>query len=298
MQKQWLAIFILLAGVACAAPVAHAEPLAKVGDWSLDQGEVDRLLAAKLYELRNEKTRELVEEHLLNLEATTLGLGNANELLKKKVNSRVGTPSDREVKRFIESNKARLPKGGKGLEERVREHLHGLALEQARQDYIQSLWSKYKVKVFLEAPRFQVNGPTDLSKGKADAPITIIEFSDFECPYCRRAQSTLVALSKMYGDKLRFVFRHFPLPFHKKAPKASEAAQCAADQGKFWPFHNALFADPSLLEIDKLKGLAKKLALDTGRFDKCLDDGVHTGRVAADLKKRTNGWELAALPPF
>ena len=111
------------------------------------------------------------------------------------------------------------------------------------------------------------------SKGPENAPVTIVEFSDFQCPFCSKAKVTVDEVMKGYGDKVRLVFRHFPLSFHQDAPKAAEAAACANDQKKFWEYHDKLFANQGALEVDDLKKHAADLGLDTARFNECLDSG-------------------------
>ncbi len=281
MYTRFYVVLWLLAGVVGWPLSGWAGPVAKVGQWVLEQEEVDRALAGKLYELREAHIQEMVVEHLLTTEAKALGV-SAADLLEKQVDAKVQPPTKEEVAQFIATNRSHLPSDAQGLEEKVRDYMLDKKQQDAREAYLKGLWDKYGVDILLQPPRVAVNAPADLSRGKADAPITLVEFSDFECPYCRRAQETLKAVEKAYGDKVRFVFRHYPLPFHEQAPKASEAAQCAADQGKFWPFHDALFAEGALLAPVELKKLAGKLGLNQATFDGCLDSGHHADRVAKD----------------
>ncbi|MEO5345338.1 MAG: DsbA family protein [Magnetococcus sp. YQC-9] len=260
---------------------ANAEPVAKVGSWTLSLEEVDRALAVKIHELRETKVREMVLEHILKVKGTEEKV--PPEQVVEKLMGKVPEPTAEEVKSFIQKNKDQLPNNGEGLEEQVKEHLHDEAKKDAESKVLTKLLQKYEPEILLKAPRFTVTGPEDLAKGDIKAPVTIIEFSDFECPYCRRAQVTLKKVSEAYGDKIRMVFRHYPLPFHAKAPKASEAAQCAADQGKFWPMHDILFDDKTNLDPPELKKAAKTVGLDQAAFDKCLDSGKHAARVMADL---------------
>jgi protein-disulfide isomerase len=123
-------------------------------------------------------------------------------------------------------------------------------------------------------------------KGRADAKLTLIEFSDFECPFCGRYMSdTYPQLTREYVDtgKVRYVFRHFPLErIHPKALKASEAAECARVQGEFWPMHDRMFADQQSLAESELVGHARTIGLDVPAFQACLN-GQATAKVRADL---------------
>jgi len=135
-------------------------------------------------------------------------------------------------------------------------------------------------------------GPVDVSvdddpaKGPEDAPVTIIEFSDFQCPYCGGfATETLPQILQNYGDRVRFVFRDFPLiSMHANALKAAEASECADDQGKFWEYHDLLFKNQTALDVDSLKGYAASLGLDTAAFNECLDSDKYTEEVGKDLQ--------------
>ncbi len=281
MHTHLYTVLLILAAMACWPLSGWAGPVAKAGEWVLDQETVDKALAGKFHELREAHIQEMVVEHLLATEAKALKM-TPTELLEKQADAKAVPPTKEEVAHFITANRSRLPNEGQGAEAQVQEYMLDKRRELARETYLKGLWEKHAVEVLLQPPRMQVSVPQDLLRGKADAPITIVEFSDFECPYCRRAQETLKAVEKSYGDKVRFAFRHYPLPFHEQAPKASEAAQCAADQGKFWPFHDALFTDGAALAPADLKKLAGKLDLNQATFDTCLDGGRHAERVAKD----------------
>jgi protein-disulfide isomerase len=125
---------------------------------------------------------------------------------------------------------------------------------------------------------------TGPAKGPANAPVTIVEFSDFQCPYCGRLSPTLKQVEQKYGDKVRLVYRQYPLPFHRFAQKAAEASLCANDQGKFWQMHDAIFADQQALEVAQLKSKATDLGLNTEQFNQCIDLGRHAAAIQADVK--------------
>jgi len=120
--------------------------------------------------------------------------------------------------------------------------------------------------------------------GPADAKVTIVEFSDFECPFCSRAADTAHKVKEKYGDKVRFVFRQFPLSFHKNAHTAAEASLAAHSQGKFWEFHDKLFANQQKLDRASLEGFAKEVGLNVADFKKSLDSKQHAATVDAEMK--------------
>ncbi len=120
--------------------------------------------------------------------------------------------------------------------------------------------------------------------GPADAKVTIVEFSDFECPFCSRAANVTQKVKEKYGDKVRFVFRQFPLSFHKNAHTAAEAALAAHSQGKFWEFHDKLFANQQKLDRASLEGYAKDVGLNLATFKKSLDSKENAATVDAEQK--------------
>lgn len=162
------------------------------------------------------------------------------------------------------------------------------------------------------------SGPVDVStdddpaRGPDDARVTVIEFADFQCPYCGRFHSqTLPLILKEYGDRIRFVYRDFPLTAsHPFAQKAAEASECADDQGKFWDYHDVLYLNQGALDRASLSRYAQNLGLDTAAFDDCVDSGEHAGEVANDLQAGTtagvrgtpafyvNGQLIAGAQPF
>lgn len=121
---------------------------------------------------------------------------------------------------------------------------------------------------------------SDHIKGNKNAKITLLEYSDFQCPFCQRHVPTLEQVLEQYGDDVRLVYRHFPLnSIHPQAQKAAEASECAAEQGKFWEMHDLMFANQSALDVTSLKGYAKTLGLNQSQFDSCLDTGKFAGKV-------------------
>ncbi|MBI2548217.1 thioredoxin domain-containing protein [Candidatus Woesearchaeota archaeon] len=162
-------------------------------------------------------------------------------------------------------------------------------------------------------PKREVSADDDAAKGSSKAPITIIEFSDFQCPYCGRFYAeTLPLIKEKYIDtgKVQFVYRDFPLGFHQHAQKAAEAAECAGEQEKYWEYHNLLFENQNALDTTSLKAYAKQLGLNTGEFNQCLDEGKMTAEVQNDFEQGSrygvtgtpaffiNGVEIVGAQPY
>lgn len=195
--------------------------------------------------------------------------------------------TEADLRQFYEENKDRAQ--GRSFDElrpQIEAFLQSQRTMQAKARLVDTLRSASAsgVKVMLEPPRVSVDvAAGDPADGPADAPITIVEFSDYQCPFCARVTPTMDRVMKTYAGKVRRVFKDFPLPSHPQAPKASEAARCAGDQGKYWEMHARLFANQAALQVDQMKKTASTLGIDQAAFDQCLDGGKYTARVSADL---------------
>lgn len=279
------------AAPAAASAAAPASDIAAMVDGQpITVAEVDAAAGAELmqklqevFDVRKSALDQMVASKLFAAEAAKRGI-DEDALLKAEVEAKATPPNEAEVQALYEQSKPRL--GGASFEE-VQPKIFTF-LEQRNRgarmaDFLEELKATAKVVVSLQPPRFEVEIPEGApSKGTATAPVTIVEFSDFECPYCSRAATTVDEVVAKYGDKVRIVFRNFPLDFHKNAKKAAEAALCAHDGGKFWDYHDKLFANQSALGEPKLLEYAKDLGLDTKAFETCLTSGKHAGTVSLD----------------
>jgi protein-disulfide isomerase len=163
-------------------------------------------------------------------------------------------------------------------------HIREVRLSKAKASYLQSLRAQAKVELRLTPPRAEVAIKEIPVRGTANAPITIAEYADYECPYCQQAEPTLRKVLAEYDGKVAFTYKDVPLPMHTHAQKASEAAQCAGDQGMFWEFHDLLYSTRQL-ELSQLKADARQLKLDGEVFDKCLDSGQKLEKVKSQLNE-------------
>ncbi len=171
--------------------------------------------------------------------------------------------------------------------QRIKMDLENRAKFEAFQKALAQMRSDASVEVMLPepaAPALKVStaGP---SRGHADAPVTIVEFSDFQCPFCKKASGTLKQLLAGYGDKVRLVYKHSPLPNHEHAFKAAQASVCAAEQGKFWEMHDTLFEHSNDLSADALKRYAAELGLKSNEFNACLDSEASRAAVLKDVQE-------------
>jgi protein-disulfide isomerase len=168
-----------------------------------------------------------------------------------------------------------------------------------KEAFLKELRTKAGVKMLLEPPRIDVEiGDNNPVKGPAGAPVTIVEFSDFQCPYCSRVIPTLKKVEETYGDRIRIAFRDLPLiQMHPNATRAAEAAACAHVQGKFWEMHDKLFANQDKLGAEDLKKHAADLGLDTAAFGQCVESGKYKDEWKKDADAAT-AYGLSGTPAF
>jgi protein-disulfide isomerase len=262
---------------------APSVPVAMIDGQPITQAAVDELAARQIYEIRQQTLDGMVSDQIVEMEAKARGI-TKEALMEKEVTSKVADPTPAEVDQVWEANKARMPdKTKEQVAPEIIAWLKGQKTPPVEQSFLKSLREKYKVQILMEAPRVQVSVDDDPAKGPTDAPVVIVEFSDFQCPFCGRAEATVKQVLDTYKDKVRFVYRDFPLGMHPYAPKASEAAQCANEQGKFWEYHDALYADQSKLSVPDLEATAGSLGLNADQFKSCLDSGKFAAEVNSDM---------------
>ena len=278
-------------GVTPATRAADAGKVATVGEHVITRAQLEEHVRPKLIELENQRYEtlregldELIADELVKEEASARKITPA-ELEKQEVAAKVAEPTDEEVQKVYDANKAQL--GTQTLEQvkpRIVEYLKQQGTERRRQEFIAALKKTHKTTVALRPPVIEVATAGRPERGGgAKAPVTIIEFSDYQCPFCGRAEGTVDEVMKEYGNKVRLVYRDFPLPMHPLARPASEAANCANAQGKFWEYHAKLFANQTALAEDKLKEYAKDVGLDAAKFDQCLKDKPFKAAIDKDV---------------
>ena len=261
------------------SPVSRADLEERVGD---QLAGMEAQYLGQRHQLIESTVEELVATRLLEDEAKKRGT-TMRGLMDKEVAPK-GQVSADEVRQWYNENQSRL--GGRELQDvfpQVHQFLTEQKMARVRGELVKRLAAERDVQYLIEPYRVAVEakGP---SLGPADAPITLVEFSDFECPFCSQFVGTLEKIKEEYGDKVRLVFRQFPLSIHANAPKAAEASLCADDQDKFWPMHDLMFEEQSALDVTALKEKAGRLGLDRSEFDHCLDSGKYAEQVKEDMR--------------
>ena len=297
---------VLAASIGCTAPVVPpTDVAATVGKRPVTMTQVDAQVRQAepetwqaLFDARQRAVAFLIDEQLLAAAASRHGI-DADSLVSREIEARVTATTDEEVQIFYAQNAERM--GGQPLAEmqdRIREFLTDRQIREARGEYLAGLRAQAVVEILLEAPRVHLEiTPAEPAKGPTDAPIVLVEYSDYECPFCARAQASVQQVLQTYGDKIRHVYRDFPLAMHSNANRAAQAGQCASEQGQFWEFHDVLFENFRALGSENLQGYATELGLDLALFNSCLESGRHADGVNADLASgQANG--VSGTPAF
>jgi protein-disulfide isomerase len=232
-----------------------------------------------------------VRDRLLELGAEEMQ-ATMEVYLENEVRTKTAEIPAEEVNAFYEARKANIRQPLEAVEAQIRDFL-------AMEALVARLEAKHEIEYLTEPFRVDVAG-TGPAKGSDKAPITIVEFSDFQCPYCSRVNPAIKQVRDKYGDKVRVVFRQFPLAMHDNARKAGEASLCAAEQDNalFWKLHDAMFADQQNLSVEGLKGMAGTLeGLDSVAFNECLDSDRQAEKVEQDLQDGTKAG-VSGTPAF
>jgi len=244
-------------------------------------------------QLLQQQLDSLLDRRALELEAQARGAS------PEKILSEIQVPAvtDAEVRAFYDANKSRTTQTFEELATPIKQYLASQHNDQATRAFYQSLRSKHAIASRLEPYRVAV-GASGAVRGPANAPITIVEFGDFQCPYCQQEEATLRSVMTKYEGKVRLVFRHLPLTkIHPNAMAAAQAAVCADRQGKFWDMHDALYADQNALGADAIRDTAGKLGLDLKIFSACLSDDSTARAIDSDVSQ-ADELGVAATPSF
>jgi protein-disulfide isomerase len=240
-------------------------------------------LQTRVYKLRKTELDFTINDTLLEQEAQRRKI-TASALLDAEIKPRAVAEDEARV--FYEQNKSRVSGDFAQTKDAIVRYLQQIETRKAEYAFLEKLRAAASIQVFLiapESPAFSISTSDQPSLGNAAAPVTIVEFTDFQCPSCAATQPTLERLVKEYGDKVRLVALDFPLTQHTDAFKAAEAAEAAREQGKYWEYVKILMQNQSALGVAKLKDYATELALDRVRFDQALESAKFANAVQRDI---------------
>ena len=270
------------------------DKVAEVDGRAVTRAELDRAggkpladLRLQLYRAEQQKIDELIIEKLLSSEAQKKGISSAT-LLEQEVESKIPAVTKEEIEALYNNNKERIPVELEKVRDKIADFVKNQKTETAKSQYLKRLKERAKIATYLKPPPiYRVHVPMQGSpfKGGENATVTVVKFEDFQCPFCKQVQPTLAELLKRYDGKVKLVHRDLPLDsIHPLARQAAEAARCAGEQGKFWEYHDVLYANSTKLSLEDLKGYADELGLNSPSFLSCYNGGKFKAAVQNDFE--------------
>ena len=259
--------------------------LARVNGQDITDEDVKKIAGPKLaqvemdmYDARKDALDQIIDDRLLEAESKKQGASKA-DYLKKNVFDKIAI-DDKDIQKFYDENKAQMQ--GKTLDEvkgNIRGYLYRDKHQKVYGDLMAGLRKKSSVAVLIHAPKVAIEEGDNPAIGPKDAPIKVIEFTDYQCPFCGKSRPVVNQMLQEYKGKIRYVLRDFPLSFHKDSIKAHEGARCAGEQNKYWDMNKKLFENQRAITIPDLKKYAEGLKLKMDKFNDCLDSGKYTDIV-------------------
>jgi len=268
----------------------RAQVLATIANETITAGDVEDSLQAlifdvqeQVYQLRKNEIDVNINDTLLVQEAHKRKI-TTNSLLEAEVKPKAVT--EEQARAFFEQNKERVSGDFAQTKDAIISYLQQTEMRVAEKAFVEKLRAAASIQTFLNVPQspvFKISTKDQPSLGNANAAVTIVAFTDYQCPSCAAIHPALERVVKESGDKVRLVTRDFPLNIHAEAFKAAEAAEAAREQGKYWEYVQVLMQNQSALSVEKLKGYATQLGLDRTRFDAALDSRKFADVVQSDV---------------
>lgn len=283
-----LSATLLWVGAGRALAQNDSTVVAEVGGVKVTLGELEQQESAKLlsahyqyYQAQSKALDALIDKKVLEQKAKSENL-TVEQLIDRDIKSQVKDPTEDQMKVYYEGLETDQPY--EAVREKILDKIRQLRSDKVRAAYVKELRSHTNVTIALAPPRANVEVADNQVLGPKTAKVTLVEFADYECPYCQKVAADVKKLAADFGDKVAFTYKDFPLPMHSRAEKAAEATRCASKQNKYWEFHDELFHSKEL-DVDQLKAQARALQLDPIQFDKCLDSGAEAAAVEKDRKE-------------
>ncbi len=275
-----------------APDLAPGAVLATVAGTPITAGALNERLKVYIYKLRlrvheiQKRALDIkINDTLLNAEANKKNI-QPNEILRAEITDKVRTPTEADIQKFYDENKARINGDLKSSHDEILNYLASQEQDKVEKALSERLRTGANLRIMLVEPAQPVQNISrddDPGRGDLNAPVTIVEFTDFQCPACGAMYPVLEEALQGYGKSVRFIVRDFPLAVHANSRKAAEAADAANAQGRFFEYIALLFKNQNALDIDSLKKYATEVGLDRKRFDTELDNGVYAAEVQHDI---------------
>ena len=280
--------FVQVSGTPAVVATVKGQKITKS---ELEKGIESDLFEArmKVYNIQREKLKGLILEKLMEADPKKKGLNN-DQYLEKYILKGKGSPTEAEIQAFIKERNIPAAQVNDYTKERIRKFLGHQKKKEMIDLWLEKGQKEGLISVLLPKPQrpvFKLEVGKSPFQGRKDAKVTLVEFSDFQCPFCAKGAALLKKIKEKYGDKVKVVFKNFPLPFHKHAQLAAEASLCANEQsqGLFWKLHDHMFENQNLLKKKDLVDSAVKLGLKKAPFQKCLEAKRYTNQVKADMEE-------------
>jgi protein-disulfide isomerase len=278
--------------------------VARIGPDTISEDDLLSQIGGQLMQLRNQEYElkmkglmNLIDQRVVAAEAKRAGVA-AESLLEQNVDRKLPPPSAGEIEAYYLAQKDRINRPLSEVRPQVEQALIQARRQEARQEYLDQLQRTASVSILLTRPKADVKADAGRLRGNPGAAVTIVEFSDFQCPYCQAAQQTLKEVLAKYDGKVRLGFRDFPLrQIHPQAQQAAEASRCAGEQGKVWEYHDLMYANQAKLDGPGLTESARTAGLDVGAFTACLASGKFRPSIESDLQTGAASG-VSATPAF
>ena len=285
-------------GPAAPPPLAivDGQPITEDELSAADQAQLQRM-AVQVYAVKMRAMHGVLDQKLVEAEAKKKGV-TPDDLFKTEVLAKVPEPTEEAIRANYESRPELKSHPYDEVKDKIREGLKGVAIQNQRGIYVKNLMQEAinngELELLIFPPKVEAAADPARLRGDPKAPVTIVEFSDFSCPFCRRAEATMAEILARYPGKVNLSYRDFPLAeLHPHAELAAEASRCAGEQGKYWEYHDLLFAAPDKQDRDGLVADARALNLNAEQFDACLASGRAKQLVDKDMQLGTREGMLA-----
>ncbi len=283
----WAAMTTLAPPAAIAGAEDNQAVLATVGSHPITESDVESrimpqlaAMQSQIYQLKRQTIQSIADDYVLQQAAQAVHMTVPEYLRRQGGESAV---TDDDARKYYDRHKSQYPQPYEQMRAQILETVLSQRDDARRQVVLAKLRAGSPLKIRIAPPRVELKVEGHPQRGPANAPVTIVEFADFQCPFCNRVLPTLKDLREKYGDKMKLVFFDYPLSFHSHSMDAARAARCAREQGKFWEYHDALFADQSKLAPADLKATAATLGLNGAKFAACFDRAGHIEAIQRDL---------------
>jgi protein-disulfide isomerase len=307
MMSMTAVALAVVATVACAqqsAAVADDPVVATVGDEVITESQLEELAGASLVSLRQQiydakvnSLRSEIFERLLVKAAEAEDM-TRDDYLAKQIAEKATEPDEGDIVKIMTQYRARLAEDDVQARQQVVQALKQQQQRTSMEDLRKELFAAAGVKILLDPPRVEVKiADGTPTRGTPGAPIVLVEYTDYQCPFCARVQPTINTLLERYDGQILHVFKNLPLPNHAQAQLAGEAAYCAQDQGQYWQFHDWLFENQRTLNRESMIAQAGEMGMDAEAFEACIEKQTYAGRVVTDAQE-ARSFGITGTPGF